>query len=151
MSPGFRLATLLKLREQTRDERRRDLAQAFEAERILQERVAQMLAEIQALQQRTRQVAGQGSINVEALLNARRYEQLVKGQVVTTNVQITQVRDEIERRRQTLLEADRDVKVLEKLRQLQAAQQTTVEQKRENRQLDEAALRGFARRREVLP
>ena len=150
MSQNFRLATLLKLREQTRAERRRELAQAFEAERILRERAAHMQADIEATRQRTRG-ASQGSINVETLLTARRYELTVKGQLAELNRQIAQVLQEIERRRAALLEADRDVKVLEKLRELQAEQHAAQDQRRENRQLDEAGIRGFARRQEATP
>jgi flagellar protein FliJ len=150
MAQSFRLATLLKLREQTRVERRRELAQAFEAERILRDRAAQMQSDIELTQQRTRSAA-KGSVNVETLLNARRYELTVKGQLADVQAQIAQVIEEIERRRQALLEADRDVKVLEKLRELQAAQQAALEQKRENRQLDEVGLRGYARRQEAAP
>src|SRR3990170_1273917 len=80
MAPSFRLATLLKLREQTRDERRRELAQAFEAERILRDRTAQMQLDIELTQQRTRSAA-RGGVNVETLLNARRYELTVRGQL----------------------------------------------------------------------
>lgn len=148
MSHRFRLATLLKLREQTRDERRRDLAQALQAERILRQRVAHLQGEIEATRQRSRS-AGQGNVNIEELLNARRYELLMQGEVTAVNTQLSQVLAEIERRRQVLLEADRDVKVLEKLRQLQATQHAAEEQKRENRHLDEAALRGFTGRQEV--
>jgi flagellar export protein FliJ len=148
MAQSFRLATLLKLREQTRAERRRELAQAFEAERILRDRAAQLQADIEATRERTRRSA-RGSVNVEDLLHARRYELTVKGELAEVDVQIAQVLQEIERRRQSLLEADRDVKVMEKLRELQAAQQAAVEQQRENRQLDEAGLRGYARRQEA--
>ena len=151
MAPQFRLATLLKLREQARDERRRELAQAFAAERVLRGRVAELQAEIESTRQRTRQASGQGSVNVEGLLTARRYESIVKAQVSTVNAQIGQVLEEIERRRLTLLEADRDVKVLEKLRVRQAEQFAELAQQRESKQIDEAALRGFVRRREVTP
>ena len=151
MSYQFRLATMLKLREQARDERRRELAQAYEAERILRERVAELRSEISTTQQRTRQLAGVGTISVEGLLNTRRYELLMKSQVSQTEGQIVHVLDEIERRRQSLLEADREVKVLEKLRERQLEQYAELQQKRENKQLDDAAIRGFSRRREVMP
>jgi flagellar FliJ protein len=150
MPQPFRLATLLKLREQTRAERRRELAQAFEAERILRERVAELEQDIEATRQRARG-ASRGEINVETLLTARRYELTVKGELQEVNGQIARVLQEIERRRQALLEADRDVKVLEKLRELQAAQHAAQEQRRENRQLDEAGIRGFVRRQQVTP
>jgi flagellar export protein FliJ len=151
MSKPFRFATVQKLREQTRDERRRELAQAYEAERLLREKTLQMQAEIDATQQRTRQVAGQGQVNVEDLLSARRYELIVKSELKAVESQIVQVLAEIERRRQALLEADREVKVLNKLQERQAEQAAEIERKRENKQLDEAALRGFSHRQEVLP
>ena len=87
MAQSFRLATLLKLREQTRVERRRELAQAFEAERILRDRAAQMESDIELTQQRTRSAA-KGSVNVETLLNARRYELTVKGQLADVQAQM---------------------------------------------------------------
>jgi flagellar FliJ protein len=150
MSYRFRLATMLKLRDQTRDERRRDLAQAYEAERILRDRLADSRSEIVATQERTRQAASLVNIDVEALLNTRRYELLMKTQVSQIEGQIAQVLEEIERRRRALLEADREVKVLEKLRERQLEQHTETERKRENKQLDDAALRGF-RRQEATP
>src|SRR4051812_31976263 len=127
MSYRFRLATMLKLRDQTRDERRRDLAQAYEAERILRERLADMQREIVATQERTRKAASLGTIDVETLLNTRRYELLMKSQVAQTEAQIAQVLEEIERRRRALLEADREVKVLEKLRERQLEQHAEAE------------------------
>jgi flagellar protein FliJ len=148
MAPTFRLATMLKLRDQTRDERRLELAQALEAEQILRDRGSRIQAEIDATRERTR-AAATGSVNVEGLLNARRYELILKGELTAVGSQMSQVREEIERRRLALLEADRDVKVLEKLRELKASEQAAKEQKRENRQLDEAGLRGFVRRHEV--
>jgi len=140
---------MLKLREQSRDERRRELGQALEAERILRERVAELQSEIATTQERTRQLAGIGSVSVEALLNARRYQLLIKSQVAQTEAQIIQVLEEVEKRRQVLLEADREVKVLEKLRERQLEQYAELQRKQENKQLDEAALRGYSRRREV--
>jgi flagellar FliJ protein len=151
MANTFRLGTMLKLREQARDERRRDLAQAYEAERILRERVEELQQEIAATHARTRQLAGEGSVNVEGLLNTRRYQLLMKSQVAATEQQITQVLEEVERRRQALIESDRDVKVLEKLRERQQQQQEIAEAKREAKQLDEAGLRAFLRQHEVTP
>jgi flagellar FliJ protein len=151
MASRFRLETMRKLREQTRDERRRDLAQAYEAERILRERLAEMQGEIEATHARTRQLAGQGTVSVEGLLNARRYQLLMRSQVMAVQQQIDQVLVEVERRREALIDADRDVKVLEKLRERQEQQQEVAAAQAEAKQLDEAALRGFLRQREVMP
>lgn len=149
MAYQFRLTTMLKLREQARDERRRELAQAYEAERIVRVRISEMQAEIEATRHRTRIAGGAGSINIEELLNARRYALVMKSQVVEAESQVKLVLEEIERRRLTLLDADRDVKVLEKLRERQSDQQAELERKQENKQLDEAALRGFSRQQEA--
>ena len=149
MAYQFRLTTMLKLREQARDERRRELAQAYEAERILNARMTEMQAEIEATRQRTRIAGGAGSINIEELLNARRYALVMKSQVLDAEAQVKLVLEEVERRRLALLEADRDVKVLEKLRERQSDQHGELERKQENKQLDEAALRGFSRQQEA--
>lgn len=149
MAYQFRLTTMLKLRDQARDERRRELAQAYEAERILRERMAELQAEIETTRERTRIIGGAGSINIEELLNARRYALVMKSQVAEAQAQVKLVLEEVERRRLALLEADRDVKVLEKLRERQSEQYGEIQRKQENKELDEAALRGFSRQREA--
>lgn len=143
--PRFRLTAVLKLREQTRDERRRDLAQAFEAERILQSRLSAIQAELAELRDRTRDSSGHGTLDIESLLNARRYQMIIKSQISEVETQLRQVLAEVERRRAALVEADRDVKTLEKLQDRQAQQLAAAEMKREAKQLDEAAVRGFLR------
>ena len=53
--------------------------------------------------------------------------------------------EEIERRRQTLVQANRDVRVLEKLREKQAGRHRQEEDRRETKVLDEVAGRQVAR------
>jgi flagellar protein FliJ len=148
MSRRFRLETLLKLREFTRDERRRDLAQAYEAERILHQRIAALHEEVTAVQQRTRRLAT-GTLNMEDLLHARRYQLLTQSHIASSNQQLEQVRQEVERRRQALMEADREVKVLEKLRERSQRQEEQAAARREAKQLDEAGLRTFQAHQET--
>ena len=149
MSFQFRLATLLKLREQVRDERRRDLAQAYEADRILQEREEAIQSEVGENQQRVRELSQTRELRVDSLTNARRYEAVLKMQAAGLGQQRAQVAEEVERRRTALLEADRDVKALEKLRERQQVSHEAVLVKRHDQQLDEAALRSFARKHEA--
>ncbi len=146
----FRLATVLKLREQSRDERRRALAQAYEAERILREQSRVLQLEIEEVRQQMRTASGVGSVNVENLLSTRRYEMVMRSQVQQVEIQLKQVLTEVERRRNLLVEADREVKTLEKLRERQALQAASSLAAREAKQLDEAALRGY-RQREGSP
>ena len=150
MSQSFRLEPMLKLREQTRDERRRELAPAYEAQRILEDQLAEISSEQETSLRHTRRLAAPGELSVEGLLNSRRYESQLKSRVAELQQQMSQVLAEVERRRILLMEADRDVKVLEKLREREREQQVETARKREGKQLDEAALRGYLREREVL-
>ena len=130
---------MLTLREQDRDERRRDLAQVYEAEKLLLQRIEEFHVELRETQLHARRLASEGTVSVELLLNSRRYQTLMKSQLASTQQQLAQVREE----------ADREVKVLERLRERQQQQYNERESAREAKQLDEAALRGHLRHREV--
>ena len=82
------------------------------------------------------------------LLQTHRYELLLTTQKVASEKQMIQVRAEVEKRRETLVEADRQVRVLEKLREKQLVAYQQLEFKQEVKQLDEVALQ---RRRVTHP
>ncbi len=141
----FRLATLLKLRETTRDERRGQLAEAQRIETLIEEQlreVEQTFARL--LADRTRS-SSPGLINVDWLIDAQRYELTLRAKDRDLRQQLNSVRLEVERRRQTLAEADREVRVLEKLRESQQQRHATDELLSEQKMLDEAALLRYAR------
>lgn len=144
MTPKFRLATLLKLRLDERDRRRNDLAQAMEAERVLQTRLADLDHEIAAVRENSA-ATKLGPINVDDLLQSNRYELMLRAQRKGVEGQIAQVRAEIERRRQALVEADRNVRVLEKLRERQLEAAAAEESRLEAKEFDEIALIGYRR------
>ena len=135
----FRLATLLRLRESTRDERRQQLAQAHEADRRLQIEEEEVAGQLAALYADARRTAGPGEVNVDLLLDAQRFEFVLKAQRQQLARQRELVRGEIERRRQALVEANREVQALEKLRDRLAERHREEENRRDLRRLDEAA------------
>jgi flagellar export protein FliJ len=135
----FRLATLLRLREQTRDERRLELAAAYRVDDVLNRQLQRMEMELGRLWSECRKTAGPGEVNVDRLVEMQRYELTVKVQQSQVIRQREGVRAEIERRHQTLLEANREVRVLENLRDKQAAQHRQDEDYRERKRLDEVA------------
>jgi len=140
----FRLATLLKLRERARDERRAQLAQAYQAEAILgqeQQRVADDLA---LLQQQSREAAGPGTLDLDRLLDARRFEAVLLVQQQDLQKKQKLLEAEIDRRRQALVEANREVRVLELLRERQLQRHREEESRREMKLLDEVAGRRAA-------
>ena len=139
----FRLATLLRLREAARDERRAQLAEAQHAEELVTERVRAMDRELAELVAHAQRAARPGRIDVDVLADAQRYEMLLKAERQLTDQQRQQVVAEVGRRREALMVADRDVRVLEKLRETQLDRHRRDEGVRETKLLDEIASRRF--------
>src|SRR5947207_7177539 len=74
----YRLATLLKLREGARDERRLQLAEAYLAERTLNERRGAAQQELdQHLSEQQRSVSA-GAVDVDRLLSTHRYQLVLR-------------------------------------------------------------------------
>jgi len=140
----FRLATLLRLREAARDGRRAQLAQAYRADEIIEHQRRTIARELSRLEGQNRQASAPGEIDVDRLLEVRRYELVLRSQQQETGQQHEAVRAEIERRREALVGANRQVRVLELLRQKQHERHRQEENRQEIKQLDEAAGRRTA-------
>lgn len=136
----FRLATLLKLRETARDERRMELAEAHRADAELERRLEQLDAQRKQLQRECREAAGPGPIDLRRLIEAQRYASTLRARVDEVQRQRQTLAMEIDRRRQAAIEADREVRTLEKLRNHQAQAHRQQDDRQEAKRLDEAAL-----------
>lgn len=138
---NFRLSTLQKLREAHRDEMRSKLAEAYQAEQMLAERIQQVHDEVAELQNSQRIRLSDSTTNMNQLLDTQRYQAVLRTQIATMNGQSKMLADEVEKRRQALVEADQQVRVLEKLyeRQFEAHQKETL--RAEDKVLDEIASR----------
>ncbi|MGA2032787.1 MAG: flagellar export protein FliJ [Thermoguttaceae bacterium] len=141
----FRLATLLRLREVTRDQRRAALAEAYRVDAVLRERLGRVVAEIEALKAECRQAAAPGAVDVQRLVQAQRYELALRLQHAQIARQCETVAAEIQRRQQMLLEANRDVRTLEKLRDRQAEKHALEQQRQDAKRMDEIAQQRFMR------
>ena len=135
----FRLATLLRLRETTRDERRAELAAAYRTDQNLQQQLARLAVELEELKTVSRRAAGPGKVDVDQLVEAQRYQRTLESRQRQIIEERTSLAVEIERHRQTLLAADREVRTLEKLREMRHAHHLHDENRREIKQLDEVA------------
>jgi flagellar protein FliJ len=135
----FRMATLLKLREATRDERRIELAQAYRADEVLEGHMEQVRAEIGALREQCRKAVAPGAVDIDRIIEGQRYEVLLKVQERHLGEQRGKLAAEIERRRVALLAANREVRVLEKLREHQIEQHQQAESLLDVKRLDEVA------------
>ncbi len=137
----FRLRTLLKLREATRDERRRKLAEAQLASSRLTEQRDELQAQIADLGESQLDASRPGSVKVNQLLAHGRYKGLLSANIQTMQEQLKTLANETERRRQALLEADRDVRVLERLQEIQQQRHHEGLLHKEQKELDEIASR----------
>ncbi len=141
----FRLATLLRLRETNRDERLAALAEARRADEDLAGRLERLEIEQSRLQEESRKAAGPGAVDVDQLVEAHHYAVLLQTRQEELRRERQTMAVEIDRRRQALLAADRDVRVLEKLRERRSQQHRREEERQAAKQLDEAALQAVGR------
>lgn len=141
----FRLATLLRLRETARDQRRSQLAEAYEAEEILRQHQRRVGDQVDELMRQCREVSGPGELNLDRLLNARRYEVTLRLEQQDLSQKHQAVLAEVERRREALVAANRAVRVLELLRDRQREQHLEEERIRQIKELDEVAGRNVLR------
>jgi len=141
----FRLATLRKLRVAQRDEMRAKLAEAYQAELLLEQQLETVQVEVKNQQSLQRSAIQDAAMNVNHLLETQRYLAVLRAQQSTMQGQTKLLATEVQRRRQAAIEADRQVRILDKLQERQKAEHRQKLQKAEIKELDEIA----ARREEV--
>jgi len=142
----FRLQTLLRMRIAERDQRRADLAKALRAEEVLRADEQRVVEEQANVAQRTRLLKSPGAADVDSLLQTHRYEAVLFSQRKQIASQLAQVQAEAERRRLLVVEADRQVRVLEMLRERQLAAYQQEVERQEIKQFDELAIMAVHRR-----
>ncbi|MCA9121263.1 MAG: flagellar export protein FliJ [Planctomycetaceae bacterium] len=140
----------MKLREADRQQRRAELAEAFQAESVLRQQATQLEHDIREIEKRSRIASSPGRVHVDRVLDTHRYKLILKSQVMVLSQKETQLQAEIEKRRAALAAADRDVRVLEKLKDRQREEHAAAESQRELKQLDEIAAQRWGRNKEEL-
>jgi flagellar protein FliJ len=148
MSFRFGLQTLQKLREQTRQECRLALAEAYAIDRQLLEQKNVLQATLVENELLVREGSQQSALHIDGLIHARRYEVIIKMQIAEVMQQQQNLTSIIEQRRQALLHAEHEVKILEKLKDKQYNRYLKKFEKLEDQELGEAAIRGFRQRSE---
>ncbi len=136
----FRLTTLLKLRKARRDQTRIALAEAFRAEQVLAARIAEVTKQLFELRELQRAATAETYLDVARLLEAQRYEVVLKAEEQQLAKQQALLSTETERRRLTVVEADREVKALELLSERQRTEHLKDQRRGETKELDEAAM-----------
>ncbi len=135
----FRLATLLRLGESVRDQRRGQLAEAYRADELLEQHEGMAARELAAIRTLGRKAVAPGTVDLDRIVETQRYELALRAQQQHFAQKREAIAGEIERRREALVAANREVRVLEKLRERQQERHVQEEARRDIRQLDEAA------------
>ena len=141
------LETVLKLRQTERDRQRAAWATAHGAESALQtewEQAAAVLAELQAA---VRRCASPGTTDLLQLGDQQRYAYVLRERLADVTRRRDELRQQAHQLHQGLLAADREVRILEKLRDKRSAQDQATQLKSEAGRLREVVLQkvGVAR------
>lgn len=145
----FRLQTLLRLRIAERDQRRADLAKALRAEEVLRAEEQRVADEQASVAEQAQALKSPGAADVDSLMTTHRYGVVLLAQRKQIAAQLVQVQAESERRRLAVVEADRQVRVMEMLRDRQFAAYRQAEERQEIKQFDEMAIVAVHRRQEA--
>lgn len=133
----------MKIRESIRDERRHHLLEAQQAHDTLQTRLDEIRDNLHAARRLASATLVGGPVNVDRLLDDGRYELVLLAEQHMFRQQSKSVAEEIERRRQALVAADREVRVLDRLRETQKQRHDTETARCEQQVIDEAATLGY--------
>jgi flagellar protein FliJ len=136
----FRLQSVLDLQTMQRDQKRGELAEAFGILHALELRRAELNAQQQELQGLYRTPHGECQMDVQRVVELQRYEQVLRGLLEELSVQDAYWAQETQCRQANLEQADREVKVLEKIDQRQRQERRQRQRNRVVQELDEIGL-----------
>jgi flagellar FliJ protein len=137
----FRLEPLITIRDNTLKEKQAELAKAYEARRIVEEKQHELEFELTENIAAGRQRLQTGAVNIEFLLGLRRHEAYLNAQINVVREHLRQIDEEIERRRNAVLEANKELKMIEKLREKRYGQYQAEENRKETIRIDEIVRR----------
>jgi flagellar FliJ protein len=134
----FRLKGVQQIRERLRDKAAEAMKAAAMAIETLQSEIDSRRTEI-ASQSRNQVDSSVGLINTQRVLDSQRYQLYLLSEIQKLQEKIDLIRQELERRRATLVQREQDVKALEKLKANQLQQWEYQQAVRQQSRLDEWA------------
>lgn len=141
----FRLEAVERVRAARRDQSSGALADAFRAEQVLAENRAALATEQAQLRELQRAAAVERYLDVNRLLEAQQYELVLRARQQELARQEALLSIETERRRLALVEAEREVRVLELLDERHRRAHRRRQERLDTKQLDEVAARSRGR------
>ena len=141
----FTMHAVLKYRQQLEDVARQRLYQAMEVEARLQEALLQIKEELSELYNNLQKDKEQGTTVDRLILFDHRIE-LVQEQAEHRQNELIKQQVQVANKRQQLVKASKDRKIMEKLREQQNAAYAHYLEKKETSMLDEIAVLSYARK-----
>jgi len=136
----FRLEPLIKIRDNVLKECQAELAKAYDARRILEEHLQEVERQLAEGTATARSLMQPGqTVNVDYLLGIRRQEMFLLANQEEINQQMQEIDAEIERRRDAVVAANKELKILEKLKEKRHEQYLDDEKREETKAMNEIA------------
>ena len=136
----FRLEPLITIRDNELKECQSELAKAYNARRILEEALQEIERQLAEGTAQARNLMQEGQkVNVEYLLGLRRQEMFLRLNQDDLTQKIQMVDEEIERRRVAVVTANKELKIVEKLKEKRYEKYMEEENKQETKAMDEIA------------
>ncbi|MGL4593231.1 MAG: flagellar export protein FliJ [Thermoguttaceae bacterium] len=141
MAFRFQLDSLLSIRNSTLKEKQGALGKAYEARRIVEEKRFALAKDISDTLNSGREMIASGMISPDYLLGLRRHEAFLATQQQEVEQHLVLIDEEIERRLAAVVEANKELKMVEKLKEKRREKYVTEETRKEVVQMDEIAQR----------
>jgi flagellar FliJ protein len=136
----FRLEPLIKIRDNVLKECQAELAKAYNARSILEEHIREIERQLLEGTTTARNLMKPGqTVNVEYLLGLRRQEMFLRANQDDLNQKMQMLEEEIERRRNAVIAANKELKIIEKLKEKRREQYLADERREETKEMDEIA------------
>ncbi|MDR0869768.1 MAG: flagellar export protein FliJ [Planctomycetaceae bacterium] len=137
---SFRLEPLITIRDNVLKKKQGELAKAYEARRIVETKRTEIDSALKSVLENGRTMIQPGkAVNVDFLLGLRRQEMYLLADRNDCDEKIRILDEEIERRRQIVIEANKELKTVEKLKEKKREIYNAEQTRRETVEMDEVA------------
>jgi flagellar FliJ protein len=130
----FRLEPLISIRDNVLKEKQAELAKAYEAMRIIEEAKQKTERNIEDNLQAGREMLQSGKIDVNFLLGIREHEMFLLAQLEQIRKDTIEIEKEIDFRRNAVVEANKELKIIEKLKEKKHEHYLVEEKRKERRE-----------------
>lgn len=143
----FRLETVQRLRKQARDAQRRAVAEAAQAVGAIEDRILRLTLQLNDTLDGARETLRTGRLDLASLRGHELYRGWVHRRIAESYTELACRRSELDVERAKLVEASKQLKVIEKLRERRWRGYLTDVAREEQVTGDEAAVQAYLRRR----